>query len=317
MVRYYHHYTVYKAVHLYDSWREGGPKNSRYNRTKSGWFDSYCFLDWVESVALPYFKNHEGPKFLTGDNLASHLSVDIIKTCSENQIRFIFLPSNSTHITQPLDVAFFRPMKMSWRKLLEEWKQGPGRRESSVTKDKFPSLLKKLFDTLKEKNALSGFKKCGIYPLCRQKVLSMLPTIDSPNNYDGNNSGAHTGGSTPVSIRVESIDNTFKDLLKALREFDTPKPKKRRTKVKVTPGKSLEVKDFDESEPDEKEGQVTANVNLTEPGPSNSQRKSKTSLFKEKKKTKEETRLKRSSSEDNSSNYSIQDSDKSLDCPLH
>lgn len=48
-------YTVYKAVHLYDSWREGGPKNSRYNRTKSGWFDSYCFLDWVESVALPYY----------------------------------------------------------------------------------------------------------------------------------------------------------------------------------------------------------------------------------------------------------------------
>lgn len=196
-------------------------------------------------MALPYFKKREGPKFLIGDNSAFHLSVDIIKICSENQIRFIFLPSNSTHITQPLVVAFFGTKKMSWRKLLEEWKQGPGRRESSVTKDKFPSLLKNLFDTLKEKNVLSGFKKCGIYPLCRQKVLSMLPTIDAPNNYDGNNSGAHTGGTTPVSIRLESIDDTFKDLLKAFREFDTPKPKKRRTKVKVTPG-SLEVKDFDE-----------------------------------------------------------------------
>ena len=92
----------YKAQHLYDSWREGGPKNSRYNCTKSGWFDSFCFQDWVESVAIPFFKNVEGPKFLMGDNLASHLSVDVIKLCDEKNIRFIFLPSNSTHLTQPL-----------------------------------------------------------------------------------------------------------------------------------------------------------------------------------------------------------------------
>lgn len=94
-----------------------------------------------------------------------------------------------------------------------------------------------------------------------------------------------------------------------MRDFDTPKSKKRRKTVKVTPGKSLEKKDFDESEPDEKEGQVTATVNLTKPGPSNGQRKSKTSLFKEQK-NKRRKPFKRSSSEDNSSNYSIQDSDK-------
>jgi hypothetical protein len=36
--------------------------------------------------------------------------------------RFIFLPENSTHILQPLDVAVFAPMKKRWRALITEWK---------------------------------------------------------------------------------------------------------------------------------------------------------------------------------------------------
>ena len=62
-------YVVYKAMHLYQSWTEGGPKNARYNRTKSGWFDSFCFEDWVLTVALPYLKNKTGRKILIGDNV--------------------------------------------------------------------------------------------------------------------------------------------------------------------------------------------------------------------------------------------------------
>lgn len=107
---------------------------------KSEWFDSFCFADWVQSIAIPYFRNLIGTKFLIGDNLASHLAIDIIKTCDDNQIRFIFLPGSSTHIIiQPLDDAFFQPMKMTWRKILEEWEHGPGRRDLSVAKHKFPA----------------------------------------------------------------------------------------------------------------------------------------------------------------------------------
>lgn len=40
-------YTVYKSKHLDDSWRIGGPKGARFNRSLSGWFDSMCFDDWI------------------------------------------------------------------------------------------------------------------------------------------------------------------------------------------------------------------------------------------------------------------------------
>ncbi|KAG5883379.1 hypothetical protein JTB14_018139 [Gonioctena quinquepunctata] len=103
-------YVVYKAQNMYDSWTTGGPPRTRYNRSKSGWFDSYCFEDWVHSIAIPYLRKLPGKKILIGDNLSPHLSIKSIEECFANNISFIFLPSNATHLTQPLDVAFFRQL---------------------------------------------------------------------------------------------------------------------------------------------------------------------------------------------------------------
>ena len=60
------------------------------------------------------------------DNLSSHLSASIVEKFEENEIAFCFLPANSTHLLQPLDVAFFSPPKKAWRTILENWKKGPG-----------------------------------------------------------------------------------------------------------------------------------------------------------------------------------------------
>ena len=65
----------------------------------------------------------EEPKVLIGDNLAAHLSPAVMKLCKENNVRFIFLPENSTHLLQPLDVAVFAPVKKEWRQVLCNWKE--------------------------------------------------------------------------------------------------------------------------------------------------------------------------------------------------
>ncbi len=38
-------------------------------------------------------------------------------------MRFVFLPENSTHLLQPLDVSVFAPVKKEWRRVLNEWKE--------------------------------------------------------------------------------------------------------------------------------------------------------------------------------------------------
>lgn len=170
-------YVVYKSLNMYDTWTQGGPEGTRYNRSKSGWFDSYCFSDWFYTIALPYFRRLPGRKILIGDILSSHLTIDDIQECEKNDIAFVFLPANSTHLCQPLDVCFFRPMKMAWRPILARWKK-KGATQSSIPKDTFPRLLMELMDQLSTNtpdNLKSGFAKCGIFPLDRQKVLSRLP----------------------------------------------------------------------------------------------------------------------------------------------
>ncbi len=68
------------------------------------------FDDWFFKIALAPLKCKTGAKAIIGDNLVGHLSVAVVKACEENNIIFILLPPNSTHLTQPLDVSFFRPL---------------------------------------------------------------------------------------------------------------------------------------------------------------------------------------------------------------
>ncbi|XP_054259716.1 jerky protein homolog-like [Macrosteles quadrilineatus] len=136
-------YVVYKGQHKWSTWTKNGPKYARYNSTKSGWFDEETFHEWFTTIVLPWAESREGIKMLIGDNLSSHFCPDVIKKCEEYDIHFVCLPKNSTHLTQPLDVAVFAPMKRVWRTVLLEWKSREGKSLTSLPKDQFPGLLKK------------------------------------------------------------------------------------------------------------------------------------------------------------------------------
>lgn len=111
-----------------------------YNRTSHGWFDSVVFTDWFKKGFLPHAKRLPGTKVIIGDNLSSHFTLDVLKLCEENDIKFTCLPPNTTHLYQPLDVGFFHPLKAEWRKILTEFKfKNP--RIGTVPKSMFPSLL--------------------------------------------------------------------------------------------------------------------------------------------------------------------------------
>lgn len=80
----------------------------------------------------------------------------------ENNVKLLRLPSNLTHLLQPLDKAVFGEVKRQWQKKL--------RCHSRVSKDKvrkedFPAKLKEVLETsLKSDNLRSGFEATGIFP---------------------------------------------------------------------------------------------------------------------------------------------------------
>jgi hypothetical protein len=140
-------YVVYKGQNVWEDWCVGGVKGSVYSSTPSGWFDGFTFKDWFVKVFLPASRRLEGRKLLLGDNLSSHLSVEVINLCSKNDIEFVCLPPNSTHVLQPLDVGLFGPMKACWRRQLREY-AAQDASASLLRKTVFPKMLKELVETL-------------------------------------------------------------------------------------------------------------------------------------------------------------------------
>lgn len=224
-------YVVYRSTKLWDTWTENGPSGARYNNTSSGWFDSQVFTDWFQTLLLPRLKKLEGKKVIIGDNLSSHITPEVLALCQQNNIDFVCLPPNSTHLTQPLDVAFFGPMKRAWRTLLMEWKESSGFSSSGLPKQEFPILLKKLLNVLapnSQGKLVSGFRKCGIYPICLDELLNRLPK-------------------STVSVDGKEIEDSFLQSLEdKRRQWTENKGKKRGRKALTVPaGKSVGPSDLE------------------------------------------------------------------------
>lgn len=127
---------------MWVTWTENGPPGTRYNRTKSGWFDARCFEDWFMFTMLPLLKKQAAKTVLIGDNLSSHINPQVIAECEANNITFCCLSPNATHLLQPLDVAYFRPMKIAWRHTLNQWKMNTrNSRRFCFPKEQFPGPL--------------------------------------------------------------------------------------------------------------------------------------------------------------------------------
>ena len=65
-------------------------RGARYNHPRSGWFDTFCFQDWLDSLVVPYFcRQGDVVKVMLGDNLSSHVSDKVLDQCQIYNIRFI------------------------------------------------------------------------------------------------------------------------------------------------------------------------------------------------------------------------------------
>ncbi|CAK1585151.1 unnamed protein product [Parnassius mnemosyne] len=174
---------IFKGVKLWSDWLYQAPESSRMAISKSGWMETTIFEDWLENQFIPFVKKDEGKKILMCDNLSAHISPKALRLCAENNIAFICLIPNSTHLLQPLDVGYFSAVKSAWRKVLNDYRQTcRGKKVLALPKSLFAQLIKR---TLQNGNANSsenlraGFKSCGLYPLSPATVLNKLPAYTS------------------------------------------------------------------------------------------------------------------------------------------
>ena len=71
---------VYKAKNVYPAWIKGAPLVTRFDATKSGWFDASTFSRWFFEILLPQLSG-DSPFAVIGDNLGSHFNATVIEAC--------------------------------------------------------------------------------------------------------------------------------------------------------------------------------------------------------------------------------------------
>lgn len=136
---------------------------------------------WATKINDEYDENgEEHPwKAVIVDNASCHVSEEVVRLCEQLRIKFLPLPSNSTWLTQPCDVALFKPFKEAWRVAVEVYNAARDKPALVLPKQDFTMVLELMVEELKRNHDLgsiirSGFRVCGIYPLNRQLVLKRM-----------------------------------------------------------------------------------------------------------------------------------------------
>ena len=141
---------------------EGAVPGAYFGKSQSGWIDTELFYGWIANHFARQVKTR--PVVLLVDGHKSHINVETAKFCKDNDIHLYCLPPHSSHITQPLDVGFFKGLKDSWKKSCQQYiVTHPGH---FVTKQVFASIFKEAWlQAVQPIKLVNAFRAAGIYPL--------------------------------------------------------------------------------------------------------------------------------------------------------
>lgn len=142
--------------------KEGAAANTLFANSENGWINATLYLEWFK-----FFINNIPPLrpvLLIQDGHSSHMSIELIEIARDSQVYVLCLPAHTTHILQPLDVGVFKSFKANFSKSCTSYlAKYPGR---VITSDVLASLVAEaLPQSFTPVNIMSGFRKCGIYPL--------------------------------------------------------------------------------------------------------------------------------------------------------
>jgi len=134
--------------------------------TSSGFINEIIFLDWLKRFIswLDTKRSKSDIHLLIIDNLKAHLTYDILMTAKQNNIELLALPSNCTHIIQPLDINLFKCFKGSLRNKLPE--RITELMVNDLSNKEFVRLVSDLWlDTFNTEKIKKSFELVGICPL--------------------------------------------------------------------------------------------------------------------------------------------------------
>ena len=105
------------------------------------------------------------------DGHKSHASLTLTNWAKDHNVILFVLPPHSSHLTQPLDLGVFGPLKCMYnRECQSHMQNNPG---ISITKYAIAELTARPYvKAMSPENLTSAFKKAGIFPF-NNSVISV------------------------------------------------------------------------------------------------------------------------------------------------
>ncbi|XP_030758190.1 uncharacterized protein LOC115883904 [Sitophilus oryzae] len=156
---------IFKRIRFKDELKEDAPPGTIFACSESGWITSELFVKW-----LKHFINFVKPSknknvLLIMDGHTTHTkNLEAITLARENGIIMMSLPAHTTHRMQPCDISFFKPLSSYYNQAADKWLRA--NHSQNITQFQVSRLLGEAYaKAASVGNAVSGFAKCGIWPL--------------------------------------------------------------------------------------------------------------------------------------------------------
>lgn len=168
---------IFEGKRLNPEWTKGEVPCTLYGMSDKGWTDMELFSYWLKDLFIPSIPPAR-PVLLLLDGHSSHYEPESIRYAATQGVVVLCLPPHTTHVSQPLDVSFFKPLKTYWSEVCHRYMQdNPGR---VVTKYQFSSLFSTAwYKAARPANIVAGFRKVGVYPYDPMAIdVPDIPTCD-------------------------------------------------------------------------------------------------------------------------------------------
>ncbi|XP_055707130.1 uncharacterized protein LOC129804093 isoform X1 [Phlebotomus papatasi] len=157
---------VHKYVRVPAIVRNTTPPEWGIGLSQSGSMTAEVFFDYIKNVFYPEILRRQVqlPIILFVDGHRSHMSMYLSEFCQQVQIEIIFLFPNSTHLLQPLDLAFFNPLKEAYKTAILQWRRNNP--YQILKRDRIAPVVKSALDSMHNIKDIiqKGFTESGIYP---------------------------------------------------------------------------------------------------------------------------------------------------------
>lgn len=141
-----------------------GPLGAVYTCSHNGWTNENIFILWLRHFIKHSKPTAEKPVLLVLDNHNSHCTLEAWELAKENHIIMLTIPPHSSHRLQPLDVAFYSPLKQAYNKECNMYIKS--RNLIKITPYEIAGLFNKAYTRVASiEKGVSSFKTTGIFPM--------------------------------------------------------------------------------------------------------------------------------------------------------